>query len=92
MAGSHFSFLKRAGHHQKGAGCRALQKRPRQNTAVMFCSMWSLFNENMYPCNWSDGGIGWVRALRKSFSVSSQPWIMNDLLHNGVNAKLLNIL
>ena len=28
----HFSFLKRAGRHQKGAGRRALQKRPRQNT------------------------------------------------------------
>ena len=33
-AGSHFSFLKRAGNHQKGAGLRALQKRPRQNTDI----------------------------------------------------------
>ena len=31
-AGRHFGFLKKAGHHQKGAGRRALQKRPRQNT------------------------------------------------------------
>ena len=30
--GRHFGFLKRAGRHQKGAGRRALQKRPRQNT------------------------------------------------------------
>ena len=27
-----FGFLKKAGRHQKGAGRRALQKRPRQNT------------------------------------------------------------
>ena len=32
-AGHHFGFLKKAGRHQKGAGRRALQKRPRQNTA-----------------------------------------------------------
>ena len=32
-AGRHFGFLKKAGRHQKGAGRRALQKRPRQNTA-----------------------------------------------------------
>ena len=31
-AGRHFGFLKKAGRHQKGAGHRALQKRPRQNT------------------------------------------------------------
>ena len=35
-AGRHFGFLKKAGRHQKGAGRRALQKRPRQNTV---CSM-----------------------------------------------------
>ena len=34
-AGRHFGFLKKAGRHQKGAGRRALQKRPRQNTAVL---------------------------------------------------------
>ena len=28
-AGRHFGFLKRAGRHQKGAGRRALEKRPR---------------------------------------------------------------
>ena len=33
-AGRHFGFLKRAGRHQKGAGRRALQKRPRQNTVA----------------------------------------------------------
>ena len=32
-AGRHFSFLKKAGRHQKGEGRRALQKRPGQNTA-----------------------------------------------------------
>ena len=31
-AGRHFGFLKKAGRHQNGAGRRALQKRPRQNT------------------------------------------------------------
>ena len=31
-AGRQFSFLKKAGHHQKVAGCLALQKRPRQST------------------------------------------------------------
>ena len=34
-AGRHFGFLKKAGRHQKGAGRRALQKRPRQNTAFI---------------------------------------------------------
>ncbi len=33
-AGRHFGFLKKAGRHQKGAGRRALQKRPRQNTGI----------------------------------------------------------
>ena len=33
-AGRHFGFLKKAGRHEKGAGRRALQKRPRQNTAI----------------------------------------------------------
>ena len=33
-AGRHFGFLKKAGRHQKGAGRRALQKRPRQNTDI----------------------------------------------------------
>ena len=28
----HFGFFKRAGLHEKGAGRRALQKKPRQNT------------------------------------------------------------
>ena len=34
-AGRHFGFLKKAGRHQKGAGRRALQKRPRQNTVIL---------------------------------------------------------
>ena len=33
-AGRHFGFLKKAGRHQKGAGRRALQKQPRQNTGL----------------------------------------------------------
>ena len=36
-AGCHFGFLKKAGRHQKGAGRRALQKRPRQNTVIGTC-------------------------------------------------------
>ena len=31
-AGRHFGFFKRAGRHEKGAGRRALQEKPRQNT------------------------------------------------------------
>ena len=34
-AGRHFGFFKRAGRHEKGAGRRALQKKPRQNTALI---------------------------------------------------------
>ena len=34
-AGRHFGFFKRAGRHEKGAGRRALQKKPRQNTDVL---------------------------------------------------------
>ena len=46
-AGHHFSFLKRAGRHQKGAGRRALQKRPtRLNTDFCmsdpFLHVWSI--------------------------------------------------
>ena len=33
-AGRHFGFFKRAGRHEKGAGRRALQKKPRQNTVL----------------------------------------------------------
>ena len=33
-AGRHFGFFKRAGRHEKGAGRRALQKKPRQNTEI----------------------------------------------------------
>ena len=35
-AGRHFVFFKRAGRHEMGAGRRALQKKPRQNTAVVY--------------------------------------------------------
>ena len=35
-AGRHFGFLKRAGHHQKGTGCCALQKRPLSRTLAYF--------------------------------------------------------
>ena len=40
-AGRHFGFFKRAGRHEKGAGRRALQKKPRQNT--VFHSHTALF-------------------------------------------------
>ena len=33
-AGHHFGFFKRTGRHQKGTGLCALQKQPRQNTAL----------------------------------------------------------
>ena len=33
-AGRHFGLFKRAGRHEKGAGRRALQKKPRQNTDI----------------------------------------------------------
>ena len=36
-AGRHFGFFKRAGRHEKGAGRRALQKKPRQNTVQHEC-------------------------------------------------------
>ena len=36
-AGRHFGFFKRAGHHEKGAGRHALQKKPRQNTDCNIC-------------------------------------------------------
>ena len=36
-AGRHFGFFKRAGHHENGAGRRALQKKPRQNTEIQYC-------------------------------------------------------
>ena len=32
-------FFKKAGRHQKGAGRRALQKRPRQNTVYVVVSV-----------------------------------------------------
>ena len=34
-AGRHFGIFKRAGRHEKGAGRRALQKKPRQNTEIV---------------------------------------------------------
>ena len=46
-AGHHFSFLKRAGRHQKGAGHCALQKRPRQNTE--FSTVGHLHALNTFP-------------------------------------------
>ena len=44
-AGRHFGFFKRAGRHEKGAGRRALQKKPRQNTAVYTCFCKLLYND-----------------------------------------------
>ena len=38
-AGRHFGFFKRAGRHEKGAGRRALQKKPRQNTVIFFLNL-----------------------------------------------------
>ena len=37
-AGRHFGFFKRAGRHEKGAGRRALQKKPRQNNVNNTCT------------------------------------------------------
>ena len=40
-AGRHFGFFKRTGRHEKGAGRRALQKKPRQNTVnVTYHGQW----------------------------------------------------
>ena len=54
-AGRHFGFFKRAGRHEKGAGRRALQKKPRQNTA------------NPAPCQLLDGGASFAPDRWQSF-------------------------
>ena len=50
----HFSFLKMAGRHQKGAGCSTLQKRPTNRSLIylaqLFFSTLSNFREN--NTNW----------------------------------------
>ena len=38
-AGRHDGFFKRAGRHEKGAGRRALQKKPRQNTDAAWIAL-----------------------------------------------------
>ena len=45
-AGRHFGFFKRAGRHEKGAGRRALQKKPRQNTGLF---VWVSLLEDANP-------------------------------------------
>ena len=49
-AGRHFGFFKRAGRHEKGAGRRALQKKPRQNTGTPRTSriVWQYFTYYQY--------------------------------------------
>ena len=47
-AGRHFGFFKKAGHHENGAGRRALQKRPRQNTVLVITR--SLENGDIKTC------------------------------------------
>ena len=50
-AGRHFSFLKKAGRHQKGTGRRALQKRPRQNTVSIYIDILYLYiRERVCAC------------------------------------------
>ena len=46
-AGRHFGFFKRAGRHEKGAGRRALQKKPRQNTEY-YCPTGCPFQTGVY--------------------------------------------
>ena len=46
-AGRHFGFFKRAGRHEKGAGRRALQTKPRQNTAIVQ-TIYTYFVMNIY--------------------------------------------
>ena len=49
-AGRHFGFFKRARRHEKGAGRRALQKKPRQNTAYVMYSTITVTSMRQ-PCN-----------------------------------------
>ena len=48
QAGRHFGFLKKAGRHQKGAGRRALQKRPRQNTVHVDATIMRYFQTELF--------------------------------------------
>ena len=50
-AGRHFGFFKRAGRHEKGAGRRALQKKPRQNTAEEISSHSHTKDTFIYKCS-----------------------------------------
>ena len=56
-AGRHFGFFKRAGHHEKGAGRRALQKKPRQNTDI----------DNTYKKVSLSGPADWIRRYIKTY-------------------------
>ena len=61
-AGRHFGFFKRAGRHEKGAGRRALQKKPRQNTGSKM-----LHADN----NRSDGACSWHTLGEFAFMIKS---------------------
>ena len=83
--GRHFSFLKKAGRHQKGAGRRALQKQPRQNTDLIllvllmmqpfnFCEVYSIIIIRL--CSFK---LCRVFLLTKCF-VIGEKWLWNVLL------------
>ena len=46
-AGRHFDFFKMPGRHEKGAGRRALQNKPRQNTG---CGWGDVVDSVRLPC------------------------------------------
>ena len=63
QAGRHFSFFKKAGRHQKGAGRRALRKRPRQNTAYA-CVEFPFYAHQSFTSVLLHGSETWNLTIR----------------------------
>ena len=74
-AGRHFGFFKKAGRHQNGAGRRALQKRPRQNTGDGLATQWESQTPTLRDRPWR----GTLRASKKEGKTDKQlaawPWV-----------------
>ena len=70
-AGRYFSFLKRAGRHQKGAGRRTLQKRPRQNTVHVTAT-----HNNYFPPATSHSYILQLPPITTTISQSYLPRLL----------------
>ena len=68
----HFSFLKRSGRHQKGAGRRALQKRPRQNTEIYSIDLYKMYYDAWYDVS---------PLSRHSFKAGMANAVSNHLCH-----------